>query len=53
MLLHSDSFSLAAGTAHCDFMSKNVYPVGHAEEMFHHCYGTEYTQLTSETKRWF
>jgi len=48
MLLHSDCFSLAAGTADGDFMSKNVCPVGHAEKMFHYCYGTEYTQLISD-----
>lgn len=47
MLLHSDCFRLAAGTAHCDFMSKNVCPVGHAEKMFHYCCGTEYPQLIS------
>lgn len=35
MLLHSDRFSLAAGTDLCDFMSKNVCPVRHAEKMFH------------------
>lgn len=39
---------LAAGTAHCDFMSKNVCPVGHAEKMFHYCCGTEYIQVISD-----